>query len=156
MRLDIRDVDESKITSYTTKARPAEKSNQILELDVDGKIFRCERPKYFHQKFDIAIYTPGFEKEGYLIYNRKIPFFFDKKGLWWCAEELSSKGMMKFFLANPQKYIEVFTKKTQDTKEIIKIAEETLKQIYADDIPTIIDNLKKATYMLRTFYSYHF
>lgn len=156
MEIPIKDVDESKITSYTTKARPAEKSNEILEINVDGKLFKCERPKYFHKKFDLAIYTPGFEKEGDIIYNRKIPFFFDKKGRWWCGEEFSSKGMMKFFLANPQKYVEVFTKKTEDTKKIIKIAEQTLKQIYADDIPTILDNLKKLTYILRTFYSYHF
>ena len=115
MEIPIKDVDESKITSYTTKARPAEKSNEILEINVDGKLFKCERPKYFHKKFDLAIYTPGFEKEGDIIYNRKIPFFFDKKGRWWCEEEFSSKGMMKFFLANPQRYIETFIKKTKET-----------------------------------------
>ncbi len=156
MELDIRDVDESKITSYITKARPAEKSNEILELEADSRIFRCERPRYFHKKFDIALYTLGFEKEGEIIYGKKIPVFFDRKGRWWCGEELSSHGLLNFFLANPQKYIEVFIKKTEDTKALITTAEQVLKQVYADDILTIIGSLKKLSNIFHVFYSYHF
>ncbi len=154
--MDIRTIDESKIRSYVTKARPVEKSNTILEIEIDGKLFRCERPHYFHKKFDIAVSKEAFEREGQLIYGKTIPVFFDQKGRWWCAEEFSSKGMMAFFIENPEKYIEVIKNKVKDVKELIKIAKELENTIYSNDKKVIAENLKKLDHIFKIFYSYHF
>src|SRR3989338_472012 len=156
IKMDIRQIDESKITSHVTKARPAEKSNEILMLEVDGKTFKCERPRYFNKRLDMSLFYHGYMKEGQIIYGTKIPVFYDQKGRWWCREELSSKGLMKFFSENPQRYIEIVTKKTEDIKELIKIAKELEKTVNSDDKKIIIENFEKLIHIFRTFYIYHF
>ncbi|MEK7084321.1 MAG: hypothetical protein AAB932_03750 [Patescibacteria group bacterium] len=124
-------LDEMKVLHVA--CRPPEKSDAVLTVEIAGKTWYCERPKYFWSKFDQSFVGGGYTKEQKLLYpdETDVLGLFDKRGLWWAREEMSSFGLLQYYLKNPSTYLRMMTRHTYEVKEIVAV----LKRIS----PTLTD-----------------
>jgi hypothetical protein len=136
-----------------TKCRPPEKSNEILEVQIDKNKWYCERPKYFWSKLDQSFIKKSFQQEAKLLFNdQEKNVFFDERGLWWVSYELSSFYLLPYFLENPTEYIWVMSQHMMDVQRVIEI----LKQVHCDlnDNQKLVLNLQRLANAY--FLKYHF
>lgn len=112
----------NKIKKIHVACRPPEKSNVVLTVKINDHNWYCERPTYYWSTFDKSFVEIPYLDEQKIIYpNIKTPLaIFDKRGLFWTRDEMSSFGLLRYFLNHPQKYISVMTKHTTDVKNIMQ------------------------------------
>lgn len=124
----------SRMKFITTKSRPPEKSNKILVTKVFGHNWYCERPTYFWSKFDLDFIEKGFLGEQKLLFPKvnESLVVFDKRGLFWSRYEMSSMGLLNYFLKNPLSYLEAMSTHHHDVKEVIKNL-KAIRKIIKDD-----------------------
>lgn len=108
--------------SITTVSRPAEKSNTILVTEIEGKKWYCERPRYTWSLLDRSFFEKPFVVEERLLYpNISEPMgVFDARGLWWAREEMSSIGLVPYFLKNPTRYLRMMARHTANVEASVK------------------------------------
>lgn len=114
-------LDEMKVLHVA--CRPPEKSDAVLTVEIAGKTWYCERPKYFWSVFDQSFVGGGYRREQKLLYPdaTDVLGLFDKRGLWWTREEMSSFGLLQYFLKNPSTYLWMMTRHTYEVKEIVAV-----------------------------------
>lgn len=107
--------------TITTVCRPAEKSNTILVTEIEGKKWYCERPRYEWSPLDRSFFEKPFVAEERLLYsNIAEPMgVFDARGLWWAREEMSSIGLVPYFLKNPALYLRMMARHTANVSLIV-------------------------------------
>lgn len=143
------------IKKYKTEARPEPKNN-IWEQNIGKKIYICERPHYRNKKLEVELLTKGFENESLLLFNKVLPFFFDKEGRWWAHPSLCSQGMLQLFIKEPMLYLRTIAHKVQTTKDIIQTLKELEPDLYTDNVEKLATNFKRLSDCFVRFYSYHF
>ncbi len=118
----ISSIPVEKMVVVQVQCRPAEKSNQVLVVNIDGKKWFCERPKYFWSNFDRAFLEKPYLSEQKLLYPgiHEPMTIFDKRGLLWSREEMSSFGLLKYFLEHPNLYLSAMAEHTYDAQNIIQ------------------------------------
>lgn len=129
IRKKISDIPLKKMRLIKAKCRPPEKSNEILEVIMDGGKWYCERPGYFWSKLGESLVVKGWLEEPKLILDDKDGTgFFDKRGLWWTSYKLSSFYLVPYYLENPSKYVWAMSEHLIDVQKVIA----TLKQVHRD------------------------
>ena len=108
-------------------SRPPEKTNYYLVTMVGGHRWYCERPKYFWQTLDKSLFERAYyDEQKFLFPHIKEPMaVFDRRGLFWAREEISSIGLIPYFLKNPTKYLWWMSDHTARVERIM----EKLKEI---------------------------
>lgn len=149
-------INDKGTVAYSTKAL-AQGKNKKLKTRYKGLNLVCERPFYFYllKKFEVSLLSQPFDSDGKIIYGKDIEIYFDQKGRWWCPEELSSEYLTLFFIKNPLKYLEIMSRKLQDTKRVIKTLKQINKKIDSLNNKDLVDNLNKLKCCYYLFYSYY-
>lgn len=106
-----------------TESRPREKSNTALITEIEGKKWYCERPKYQWTALDQSFLKSPYMCEQFLLYPDipDVMGVFDARGLWWAREEMSSIGLVPFFLKNPTLYLRMMARHTSAVAAIVEI-----------------------------------
>ncbi|MEK7618934.1 MAG: PEP-utilizing enzyme [Patescibacteria group bacterium] len=140
------------MTAITTYCRPVEKSNTILVTVVDGKKWHCERPRYFWSALDRSFLEAPFIAEEHLLYPAaEEPMgVFDDRGLWWARQEMSSIGLVPFFLKNPSVYLRMMARHTRNVGEIVRSLEHIKSSL--SDPSAAATNLRAFVTMYGTMY----
>lgn len=150
----ISQLDTEKTKVIRVNCRPREKSNKVLVTEVDGHQWYCERPTYFWSKFDLNFIQGPYYKEPELLFPEiKEPLIiFDNRGLCWLRYEMSSFGLLEYYLKNPLVYVEAMARHHED----LLILLDGLKNIepLLEQEKFFKDNLKKFVELYALFYKY--
>ncbi|MBI4152926.1 hypothetical protein HY497_00240, partial [Candidatus Woesearchaeota archaeon] len=146
-------IDHSKVRSSTTPVRPARKCNTILETEIEGHIYRCERTRYKWSRFDQSFLGPMWDKEGELVFVKELKIVFEQEGLAWFPEELTSEYLLKYFTTYPHKYLELMFDRVGRVKKVIALLNGIHDDIESDVPATIVKNLEKLREAFTLFYS---
>lgn len=138
--MDIKKVKEKisqipleKMKVIKVKCRPAEKSNEILEIKLGKKKWYCERPKYFWSKLDQSFIKKSYQQESKLLFGTKgEDVVFDKRNLWWVSNRLSSFYLLPYYLEHPRKYIWAMSQHMIDVQKVIKVLEQIHQDLKKD------------------------
>ncbi len=105
----------------------------MLKVTIGGKEWYCERPSYEWTRLDLGFVKKGFFAEQKLLFPeiREPLGVFDAKGRWWARRELSSYGLVEYFVEHPAVYMRMMALHTRDV-EIITSSLRAVQKRLAD------------------------
>lgn len=144
---------KEKMTIRITPARPAEKSHEIYSLEIDGKKWFCERPRYHFSRLDESLWTPAFFNEGKILFDSDdVLSVFDHTGLPWVREELGSQSLLQYYLKHPERYVSAMTNHHSDVSHVLALVERIHQTL--DNTSELGANLDRLYQAYNLFYRY--